>query len=179
MGHFRIPHPCRGLERCWRIFAKQFNLNKFKNVSLGSFLHFTITTNCTFAFWKIDPPYSTPPYRQHDQIRNALRMAVEGCQAGGQGQVLASTCSAEIPKQDSKKVQLSRKTKHFAHLGIHGGKGWLFVDLTKGNFFVLDDFNRWNLRTTVKYLCPRSEHCWGGRGHSWFLKAFWHQMLLN
>ena len=168
-----------GVEKCWRIFAKQFNLKNIKNGQFRFFFTFCNSHKLYFCILKNWPTLLSTTVRQHDHIRNALCMAVEGCRAGGQGQVLASTCNAESPKQDSKKVQLSRKTKHFAHLGIHGGTGWLFVDLTKGNFFVLDDFNRWNLRTTVKYFCPRSEHCWGGRGHSWFLKAFWHQMLLN
>ena len=73
-GDFRIPHPqislkqifvnmyfifllCRGVEKCWRILAKQFNLKNSKLVSFGSFWHFATTTHCNFAFWKIDPPY--------------------------------------------------------------------------------------------------------------------------
>ena len=45
-----------------------------------------------------------------------MTVRVQRCQAGGQGQVLAST----MPRAQKKaaKVQLSRKTKHFAHLGM-------------------------------------------------------------
>ena len=45
-------------------------------------------------------------------------MAVEGWRAGGQGQVLASTVQCREPKTGQHKVQLSSKTKHFAHLGM-------------------------------------------------------------
>ena len=84
-GHFRIPHPqislkqfsnigenvvvfflCRGVEKLFRIFAKQKNYKKLENGQFSFFLHFATTTHCNFKFWKIDPPYCTL------RVRNSL-----------------------------------------------------------------------------------------------------------